>query len=82
MVAAVVLYLIPVLGTGLVVSGYRRVGAVVLLSDGLAAFAFEGVYHFILANPAHSAHVTNYCMAFDLTAVLTTGGNLLLVGAA
>lgn len=80
-VAAVVLYLHPVLGAGLVVSGYRQVGALLLLSAGLAGFAFEGVFHFVLANPDHIAHVTNHRTAFDLTAVLTTGGDLLLVGA-
>lgn len=39
MVAAGVLYLIPVLWTELVVSGYRRVGAMVFLSAGLGGFA-------------------------------------------
>jgi len=82
MVAAVVLYLLPVLGAGLVVNGYRRVGAVFLVSAGLAGFVFEGVFHFVLVNPDHVSHVTNQRMAFDLTAALTTGGDLLLVGAA
>jgi len=81
-VAAVVLYLLPVLGLGLVVGGYRRVGPVFLLGAGLAGFAFEGVFHFVLANPDHVAHVTDHHTAFGLTAALTTAGDLLLVGAA
>lgn len=82
MVAAVVLYLLPVLGARLVLRDHRRVGAAVLLGAGLAGFAFEGVFHFVLANPDHVTRVTNHHTTFNLTAVLTTGGDLLLVGVA
>lgn len=82
MVAVVVLYLLPVLGAVLIVSSHRGSGAMLLLSTGLAGFAFEGVFHFVLANPDHVAHVATHRMAFGLTAILTTGGDLLLVGAA
>lgn len=40
--AAVSLYLLPLVGTGLVVGGHHRVGAVILFSVGVASFGFEG----------------------------------------
>lgn len=80
--AAVLLFLLPVLGLGLVLRGYRWVGALCLLGAGLGGFAFEGLLHFIVPNPDHVAHVTDHRIAFGLTAVLTTVGNLFLLGAA
>lgn len=80
--AALSLYLLPVGGAGLVMGGYRRIGALVLLGAGLVGFGLEGVFHFVVANPDHVAHVFAHRTAFGLTAVLTTVGDLLLVGAA
>lgn len=79
MSAGVVLYLLPVVGAGLVVSGRHRVGTGVVFVAGVAGFAFEGVFHFVLANPDHVAHVASHGTAFGLTALLTTGSDLSLV---
>ena len=78
--ATVSLYLLPVAGAGLAVSGYRRVGGAALFTAGIASFAFEGLFHFIISNPDHVAHVDH--TLFGVTAILTTVGNLLLIVAA
>ena len=78
----VVLYFLPVTGAGLVMRGHRRAGAAFLLGAGAAGFAFEGAFHFLIANPDHIAHVADHHMAFYLTGILTTASNLLLTGAA
>lgn len=80
--AGVLLYLLPVTGAGLVMIGYRRVGAAVLFCAGFAGFAFEGTLHFLLTNPDHVGHVTDHRAAFGATAFLTTVGDLLSLGAA
>lgn len=80
--AVVLLYLVPIVGAGLVTGGYQRVGAAVLLSAGVASFVFEGTCHFLLRNPDHVAHVAAHHASFGVTAILTTLGNLLLVWAA
>jgi len=79
--AALVLFVLPLLGAGLTAGGFRRPGASLLLGAGLAGVALEGTLHFLLANPDHVAHVGAHRTAFGLTAALTTGGDLLLVGA-
>lgn len=80
--AIVSLYLLPVAGTGLAVSGHQQVGAAVLLTAGIASFVFEGSFHFLISNPDHIAHVAAHHTSFGVTAALTTMGNLLLVVAA
>lgn len=80
--AGVLLYLLPVTGVGLAMSGYRRAGAAVLLGAGVGGFAFEGASHFLFANPDQVGHVADHRAAFGVTAALTTVGDLLLVWAA
>lgn len=77
--AMVSLYILPVVGAGLVVRGYQGAGAAILFCAGIASFAFEGMFHFFITNPDHIAHVPDHRMSFSVTAVLTTIGNLLLV---
>jgi hypothetical protein len=80
-VATIVLYLVPATAAGLTGRGHRRVGGVLLFGAGLAGLAFEGVWHFLVANPDHVAHVADHRVAFGLTALLSTASNLLLLGA-
>lgn len=80
--ATVSLYLLPVAGASLVVSGHRRVGAAVLLTSGIGSFVFEGAFHFMIDNPDHVEHVADHYASFGVTAILTTLGNLLLIVAA
>lgn len=80
--ATVSLYLLPVAGAGLAGSGRRRAAAAVLCTAGAASFVLEGALHFAISNPDHVAHVADHHTAFDVTATLTTVGNLLLVAAA
>jgi len=80
--ATVSLYLLPVAGAGLAVTGHRRAGGAVLLAAGIASFAFEGAFHFAFSNPDHVAHVADRHASFAVTAILTTAGDLLLVVAA
>lgn len=80
--ATVSLYLLPVAGAILFVSGHRGLGAAVLFTAGIGSFVFEGTFHFIISNPDHVAQVANHHVSFDLTAMLTTMGNLLLLVAA
>ncbi|MFA1612511.1 hypothetical protein [Halobellus rubicundus] len=81
-VAVVALYVLPVVGAGLVARSHHRVGAAVLFGAGVVSLAFEGTLHFLVGNPDHVAHVVNHQTPFKVTAVLTTAGDLLLVGAA
>lgn len=80
--ATVSLYLLPLVGVSLVVRGHRRVGGAVLFTAGIASFVFEGTFHFLISNPDHVAHVTDQHALFEVTAMPTTLGNLLLVVAA
>ena len=79
--AAVFLYILPVLGAGLVIYGRRVIGTTLLLSAGIAGLTFEGVFHFVIANPDHVAHISSHRTAFGLTAVLTTASNILVLAA-
>ncbi|WP_435124310.1 hypothetical protein [Halobaculum sp. D14] len=80
--AAVSLYGLPLVGAALIVTGHHRVGAIGLFGAGVASFVFEGAFHFLISNPDHIAYVADHHALFSLTAILTTVGNLLLVGAA
>lgn len=77
--ATVSLFLLPVGGAGLVMSGHQRIGGVALLIAGVASFGFEGAFHFLISNPDHIEHVATHQTSFGVTAILTTMGNLLLV---
>lgn len=79
--AAVFLYILPILGAGLVIYGRRGIGATLLLSTGIAGLTFEGVLHFLIANPDHVAHISNHRTTFGLTAVLTTASNIFVLAA-
>lgn len=76
------LYVLPVAGAVLSMRGRSLASAAVLFGAGVAGFAFEGVFHFLVANPDHVAHVAAHKDWFGVTAVLTTAGDLLLVAAA
>jgi hypothetical protein len=79
--AVVFLYVLPVLGAGLVVYGRRGMGATLLFSAGLASLIFEGALHFLIANPDHVAHISSHRTSFGLTAVLTTASNFFVLAA-
>lgn len=80
--ATVSLFLFPVAGAALVMSGHQRIGGVALLIAGIASFGFEGAFHFLISNPDHIAHVATHHTSFGVTAILTTMGDLLLIVAA
>lgn len=80
--AMVSLYMLPVAGVGLVMSGHQRIGCAVLLIAGIASFGFEGPFHFLISNPDNVAQVAEHHASFEVTAILTTMGNLLLIVAA
>ena len=75
------LYILPLIGAGLVVTNYPRIGGTVLITAGIITLVFEGIFHFLLPNPDHIAHVSDHRVWFGTTGTLTTLGNLLLVGA-
>ena len=79
--AAILLYILPVLGAGTIIYGHRGMGTIFLLSAGIAGLTFEGVFHFVIANPDHVAHISSHRTAFGLTAVLTTASNILVLAA-
>lgn len=79
--AAIFLYILPVLGAGLVIYGRQSIGTIFLLSAGIAGLTFEGVFHFVIANPDHVAHISKHRTAFGLTAVLTTASNIFVLAA-
>jgi hypothetical protein len=81
-VATVTLYGLPVAGVGLVMSGRHRIGGAVLLIAGIGSVGFEGAFHFLISNPDNVAQVADHHASFEVTAILTTIGNLLLVVAA
>lgn len=80
--AIVSLFLLPVAGAGLVMTGHHRIGGAVLFIAGIASFGFEGAAHFLISNPDNVAQVGDHHASFEATAILTTMGNLLLVVAA
>ncbi|MFT4891463.1 MAG: hypothetical protein ACI9YT_002395 [Halobacteriales archaeon] len=80
--ATVSLYLLPVAGAALVMSGHQRIGGAVLLAAGIDSFVFEGASHFLISNPDNVAQVADHHASFEVTAILTTTGDLLLVVAA
>jgi hypothetical protein len=55
--ATVVVFVLPVTGTWVFLRSSNRVGALLLLGAGLAAFVFEGTLHFVVVNPDHVAHL-------------------------
>jgi hypothetical protein len=50
--------------------------------SGLATLGFEGLAHFVVSNPDDVSAVESGRVLFGSTAVLTTVGNALLLGAA
>lgn len=77
-----VLFLAPILGAIIVVSGRRRIGAWTLLVAGIGGLALEGTLHFVVRNSDHVATVEQGHALFANTAALSTGGDaLLLIGA-
>lgn len=80
--AVVALYLLPVAGVGLAMRGRHRLAGAALLVAGIASAGFEGAFHFLLSNPDNVAQVATHHASFELTAILTTIGDLLLLMAA
>jgi len=74
-----VILVAPLVAAGLVLSGRGRVGAALAFLSGFAALAFEGLFHFVVANPDHVGAVEAGQTVFAATAILTVGGDLLLV---
>jgi len=76
------LFVAPVTGAVLVATGRATTGAWLVLLSGVASFAFEGVFHFVVPNPDHIAQVGAGADAFATTAALTTAGDALMALAA
>ena len=76
---ATVILLAPIVGITLITRSRASAGGWLLILSGVAAFAFEGLYHFAIANPDHVTAVTNGRVPFTQTAVLTTIGDATLV---
>lgn len=79
LIVAIVLFGLPLAGALLVARGRAARGVLFLCFAGVAGVAFEGVFHFVVANPDHVASVPRLVVAFHHTAVLSTLGNLVLV---
>lgn len=85
--SAVVLFAAPLAGALFVRRGRVRAGAWLVLVAAVGALAFEGLFHFLVANPDHVAAVgsgefpfgSTTALAFGSTAVLTTVGDAVLV---
>lgn len=69
----------PMVAVGLLVAGYDRAGLILCALMGFSAFTFEGLFHFVVHNPDHVAHVTHNVMLFEVTAWLSILGDLLLI---
>lgn len=81
--SAAMLFGAPIVGGTLVVTGRRALGAALLVVAGFGALAFEGLAHFVVANPDHIGTVEAGYTIFATTATLSTVGDAaLLVGAA
>lgn len=78
-IATVTLYGLPVAGVGLVMSGRHRIGGAVLLIAGIISVGFEGMFHFLISNPDNVRQVPAHHASFEITAILTTIGNFLLI---
>jgi hypothetical protein len=76
--SGVVVLLLPILGTIAILRGSITAGLWLLALSGLAAFIFEGLFHFVVASPDHVASVTSGRMLFWSTAALTTIGDVAL----
>jgi membrane-bound ClpP family serine protease len=76
--SGVVILLLPILGTIAIFRGSITAGLWLLTLSGLAAFIFEGLFHFVVASPDHVASVTSGRTLFWSTAVLTTIGDAVL----
>lgn len=77
--AVVVILSVPIIGAVLVHRGRTTAGSLVLFLAGLAALAFEGLYHFVLTNPDHVTAVERGRALFAFSAILTTVGDAILV---
>jgi hypothetical protein len=66
-----VVFLGPLVGVGLLLRDYQRWGSVLIMLTGVAAFAVEVGWHFIVPNPDNVAHVHEAQLAFGMTAVLS-----------
>jgi hypothetical protein len=69
----------PLIALGLVAAGYDRIGLTLCALLGFSAFAFEALFHFVMENPDHVAHVTHGAVVFEATAWLSVFGDLSLV---
>lgn len=72
----------PLLGVALIVVGRNSVGTWLVLLSGLASFAYQGLFHFVIVNPDHVAMVESGQAVFGITAALATGGDALMALAA
>lgn len=79
--AGVVLFLAPVAGVVALVVGRVRLACWFLVLAGVAGFAFEAAFHFLVAGPDHVGSVEHGTSLFASTAVLTTLGDAVLVAA-
>lgn len=77
--AAFVLFAGPVAGAVLVARGRERIGLWLMLGAGLAALAFEGAFHFVLAGPDNVESVAHGHATFLSTATLSTVSDAVLV---
>lgn len=69
----------PMIALGLVAAGHEKVGLTLCALLGFSAFAFEGLFHFVVRNPDHVAQVAYDAALFEVTAWLSVCGDLLLV---
>ncbi|MDY6817505.1 MAG: hypothetical protein SVG88_02495 [Halobacteriales archaeon] len=80
--AIVVLFMAPLAGVVLIIYDRSVTGGILLAIAGMAALAFELLYHFIIMNPDHVATIATGQLVFATTAVLTTIGDGVLIAVA
>lgn len=73
------LFGLPIAAAGLAARNRVRTAAVIALVTGLGALAFEGLAHFVIANPDHVASVETSQTLFGGTAGLSLVGDAVLV---
>lgn len=78
----VVLVTLPLVGVGFLATDSPSIGYWIILLAGLAGFAFEGSFHFVITNPDHVSSVVTEPVLFTSTAFLTTASDLVLVAIA
>lgn len=75
----VVVVLAPIFGVLLISRDRPIAGGLLVVISGIAAFTFEGLYHFVVVNPDRVATVTTGQTVFTMTAWFTTIGDVVLV---